>query len=131
MALHWNIEDCAENDAIKAQNRDGWPVTECLIWLSMICGFDKITESNLQRVWQRVSQYETAIRPMNTNQRRIEPFDLRLRIGMRTNASTMTDAQWRKHLISLIDRETTDPAWDRTGGGTIRLASLDNEDTGE
>ena len=124
MALHWNLEDCRDVDALKADTPEGWPVTDCTIWLAMIVGLPTITAENAETFWHRVSAWEAIQGPINTSGRRMEPADIVRRIGLRTNASRMTDAAWRKKIAgALMDQSAA--AWRRTKGGTLTRAEID------
>jgi hypothetical protein len=127
MSLNWHIRDIADLEGIKADTPDGWPVTDCMIWLCLIVGIDQITEQNAEAFWHRVHAWETITGPLNTSGRRIEPFDVVRRIGLRTNAARLTDAAWRKKLAETMERDSA-AAWRRTAGGTIRRAALDGAD---
>lgn len=124
MALTFDFSACADADAIKADTPDGWPVTDCLIWLCLITGTPKITAQTAEKFWHRVSAWEQATGPLNTSGRRIEPADIQRRIGLRTNASPLTAAAWRKKLADTLQRESA-AAWRRTAGGTLRRDQLD------
>jgi len=126
MALHYDFTQCADTDAIKADTPEGWPVTDCTIWLCMIVGIDKITDANAEAFWHRVHAWETVSGPINTSGRPMEPRDIALRVGLRTNASRITDAAWRKKLTETMRRDS-DSAWRRTAGGTLSRATLDAE----
>ncbi len=88
------------------------PVGEALVWLSMLIGFSSITEKNYQMIAKRISAYERAlgtylkgtedIKDKPTN---ITAADVKLYIGLGTNASTKTDAQFEKWLGSTLMRE--------------------------
>lgn len=128
MSLSWNIEACANLDDLKADTPTGWPVTDCTIWLCMIVGIDTITEQNAETFWHRVSAWETVNgKPINTSGRKMEPQDIVARIGLRTNASRLTDAQWRKKLQGIL-REESEATWRRTGGGMLTKEQLDRQD---
>jgi len=124
MALTFDFSACADTAAIKADTPDGWPVTDCLIWLCMICGVDSITDATAEQLWHRVHAWETITGPINTSGRRTEPADIARRIGLRTNASRITDAAWRKKLADTMEKDSA-AAWRRTEAGTITRAQLD------
>lgn len=125
MALNWNIEDCANLAHLKSADPDGWPVTDCLIWGCMIVGIDKITDQTAETFWHRIAAWEAVSGPINTSGRRIEPRDIAARIGLRTNASRLTDAQFRKKITDRL-HETSLHLWKRTGAGMLTRAQLDD-----
>lgn len=104
MALHWNTSAC------QGLTEDDWPVTECMIWLCMICGVGVIDEKSAPIFFDRIHAWESATGPINTNGVRITAEDVRRRIGMRTNASTMSDAAFKKKLILTL-REQSQRKW--------------------
>ena len=84
------------------------PVTDALIWLSLLCGFNKITEENAFTVATRIIAYENATGPYLSGGKeplRINLLDVRAHIGMTTNASTYTDAKFKTWLIGVVMRE--------------------------
>ena len=124
MALNWSIEDCAERDALKADTPDGWPVTDCTIWLSLIVGIPTITSENAEQFWHRVHAWETITGAINSSGRRMEPADIARRIGLRTNASRLGETAWRKKLADTMNTDSA-AAWRRTAGGTLTRAEID------
>lgn len=130
MGLTWDysaaIEATGDRDAIMGDGPDAWPVSDCIIWLCMIVGVDAITDQNAEAFWHRVHAWETITGPLNTSGRRIEPRDIALRIGLRTNASRLTDAAFRKKLTDTMRRDS-DATWRRTAGGMMTRAQIDAE----
>lgn len=112
MSLDWNISDCADVEALKADTPDGWPVTEGAVWLCMIVGVPSITEKTAEKFWLRVHEWEAVNGPILTNGHRYTPEDVTRRIGLRTNASSLTDAAWRKKVQTTL-REAAQRSWDR------------------
>ena len=87
--------------------KDGpaWGITECTIWAAMICGVPVLDAKTLNRFYKRVHAWETAMGTINTTGEPITYGDLKRRLGLRTNASSMTDADWRKKLVRALDEE--------------------------
>jgi len=84
------------------------PVADALVWLSMICGYGSITSKNVETVTKRIMAYQAvtaAYRSFHKEPVYITHEDIRRFIGMTTNASTMTDAQWLKRLGAIAQRE--------------------------
>lgn len=104
MALNFNFSKVTNHEEVTTDpaNPENWhPVADALVWLSMICGYDEITLKNVDKVIARVMAYQAVtggyLRSKGTDIH-ITPADVRRFVGMRTNASTMTDAQWLKRL---------------------------------
>jgi hypothetical protein len=89
------------------------PVTDSLIWLSMLCGFNEITEKNADMIAKRIAAYQNAFGPYLKGNKEIlgdEPLfinilDVRAHIGLRTNASSKTDAKFKSWLGDTLMRE--------------------------
>lgn len=116
MSLNWdltNIEDYKNKCWIEKDNEHNLnPVTEALIFATMSVGLNEITEKNAQEFYIRLHALERLMIPYLTSwdddgshPRFIEWEDINDHIGLHTNASTMTPAQYRKHLFEVFDRE--------------------------
>lgn len=110
MALNWNIIKCSNHKSL--QTEDEWPITNALIWATMSVGIRDITEENIPEFYARLRVWEDIAGPMlwgkdeetgKPVERKIEVDDLRKRIGLHTNASSMTRAEWRKNLAAYLD----------------------------
>lgn len=112
MPLNFNYAAVANKDVVctSPSNPDEYhPVFNALIWLSMICGYSNITAKNYGEVHARIAQYEqvcgSLMRAADDDGRprdlRLTLADIKLYIGMFTNASPLTDAQWAKKLAQL------------------------------
>jgi hypothetical protein len=115
MALHWNVTKCKNHKALT--NEDEWPITNALIWGSMSTGIREITEENIPEIYARFRVWEGIVGAMlhgkdtETGEivdRHIEVADLVKRIGLTTNASSMTRAEWRKGIANYLDREANE-----------------------
>lgn len=103
MALHWGIEKCRDFEELKSDKE--WVITEMIIFATMFIGMFRITEENYVEFATRVHAWETTFGAMITRfgengreSRRITVADVKRRIGLHTNASTKTKAQFIKHL---------------------------------
>jgi hypothetical protein len=92
---------------IDPHNDANWhPVADALVWLSVICGYNQITQQNHAKIAKRIAAYQQVCgafleagggsKPIYITHTDVERF-----IGMHTNASTMTDTQWLKRLGEL------------------------------
>lgn len=116
MALTFHVGNIANYQHVttKPSTRDKeqqeWhPVTDALVWSSMVCGYNHITEANYKEVAARLAQYQTVIGGILGYQLmpkvHITEEDVRMHIGLTTNASTLTKAQWRKKIADMVERE--------------------------
>lgn len=71
------------------------PKTQALIFNTIPVGMRSITEKNWQKFYQRLFLV-SRIRGLDLP---VSPQDVRSHIGLSTNASTMTDAQFRRALL--------------------------------
>lgn len=122
MALHFDYKNVRDWKVASTHPNypDKWhPVGETLVWMSLVCGYNKITEANAEKIAQRLMEYQTINGPLleygttegPTGQRKlyIDLPEVKRHIGLTTNASSMTDAEWRKHLYEhVIKREVND-----------------------
>lgn len=85
------------------------PVTEVLIFAALPCGFNEITEKNWRQVARRIDLYErtfgTFLTSPNGRPVFIDEDHVKRHIGMRTNASTLTEAQFKKKMGENAIRE--------------------------
>lgn len=107
MALHFNFSNVADYQTVTADPSDPekWhPVADALVWLSMICGYNSITLKNVDKVITRIMAYQAVAGAYLRHKGApiyLTAEDVRRFVGMTTNASTMTDAQWQRHLGKL------------------------------
>lgn len=114
MALNWNITNC--QDSASLQTDEEWPITNALIWSTMSVGIRDITEKTIPEFYARLSVWESVVGPMfyeqddagKPTERGVTLDDLRKRIGLHTNAGSMTRAEWRKNLAAYFDRKADD-----------------------
>lgn len=112
MALHWDVTKCKNHKSLTAEGE--WPITNALIWATMSVGIRDITEENIPEFYARLSVWESIVGAMlyetdtetgKATERGVTVEDLRKRIGLHTNASSMTRAEWRKNLAAYFDRK--------------------------
>ncbi|KRB16384.1 hypothetical protein ASD99_08435 [Mesorhizobium sp. Root695] len=75
------------------------PVSDALVWLSMSCGYGEITEANVLQVAARIATFEAKHGPtfMTAKGRfGMTVEDVWRHIGLATNASTLTKAQFAR-----------------------------------
>lgn len=107
MSLNFQFNKVANFEEVTTDpaNPENWhPVAEGLVWLSLICGYNEIALKNVDKVIARVMAYQAVTGGYLGSKGTpvyIMPADVRRFVGMRTNASTLTDAQWIKRLGTL------------------------------
>lgn len=83
--------------------------TEQIIWLTMSVGIGRITEKNWEKfytrayAWQRINNHDS--------DNIIKAKDVYDHIGLRTNASSLTDAKFVKKLMRAVDSESEPGLW--------------------
>lgn len=116
MPLTWdvtkieNYHHITTSPATRGEKVEKWhPVTEQLVWLSMICGFNHITEKNCINIATRIATYQKVRGACMVAQDWPSIYitfeDVKMHIGLQTNASKYSDVKWRQVLIGMIDVE--------------------------
>lgn len=103
MSLNFNFQNVTNYQEVTTDPTDEtrWhPVADALVWLSMICGYREITLKNVDKVISRVMTYQ-AVGGSYFRGVYITAQDIRRFVGMTTNASVMTDAQWAKRIARI------------------------------
>ena len=117
MSLNWNIKNINDYKYVCYYTKDDGtqilhPTTDAIIWLTLIIGIGTITEKNVDTFYSRVRAYELMRGAMlYDNMSRpdyIEYVDIVAHIGLVTNSSKMTDAQFRRHLMHMHERDVQD-----------------------
>ena len=117
MSLNWNISNINDYKHICYLTKDDGkeilhPTTDAIIWLTLIIGMGKITDDNANAFYSRVRAYELLRGAMlydkMSRPNYIEYEDILAHIGLVTNSSKMTDAQFRRHLMFLHEQEVKD-----------------------
>lgn len=99
MALNWSVGKCDDHLALFEEG-DLNPRSKALVMMSMPLGFNEITQKNLDEVWTRVRLWEGAHGAVLWGEGP-EPFtkkDIIRHLGMNTNATRLTTAQFLKRL---------------------------------
>lgn len=109
--LNFDVLDIADWQRVCTHpSKNEWhPVSHMVAVLSMPCGFNKITPERLEEVTARIMQYQlvagAALRDGNGNALYITPRDVARLVGLHTNATRMTNGQWKAHLATIVERE--------------------------
>jgi hypothetical protein len=108
MSLDFNVSDIKDYKAVttapqQLNGQDQWhPVTEALVWSSIPCGYNRITEKNLNEVWGRVEVWQRLMGGLLRGPEGdiyMTKEDVRMHIGLSTNASEKTRTAFYETLI--------------------------------
>lgn len=110
MSLNFDFSKVFDCEAVTTDPADpqSWhPVADALVWLSLQCGFSEISHKNVDKVIDRIMAYQVVLgaylHPDDGGEIYIMPVDIRRFVGMRTNATRLTDAQWHRRLGRITD----------------------------
>lgn len=84
------------------------PVTEALIFATMFCGIGRIEEANAEKFHERLNAWEKCVGSVifRGDGYKGHPYitleEVQYHIGLRTNVSTLSDAQFRKDLVNAM-----------------------------
>lgn len=107
MALNWELGEIANwKEVCRTENGTLAGITECLIWATMTVGLGRITASNAKKFHDRLHAWETAIGPFRSDDQHLTFDDVARHIGLRTNVSNLTNAQFRKKLMRSLEEES-------------------------
>ena len=104
MSLNFNFTKVANHEEVTIDPTDPtkWhPVADALVWLSLHCGYAEITLKNVDKVIARIMAYQAVGGGYLSHKGAriyITPADIRRFVGMRTNVTPLTDAQWVRRL---------------------------------
>ncbi len=97
MSLNWDITKCTGLKELHAESEAEWYLTEVMIWRTMSVGINAITEKNAEEFTERSNMYRTVFggKPLTLE-------DVKRRIGLMTNASSLSRTGFEKALIAEI-----------------------------
>lgn len=138
MALNFDYKNVADWEAASTHPcyPDVWnPIGNALVWMSLTCGYNTITEKNATQIAQRLMEYQMVKGPLLdyttrsdgagvTRKLYIDEPEVRRYIGLRTNASSLTDREWNKKLLDIISTAVGDA---RYGRKTTALEQFDKD----
>jgi hypothetical protein len=103
MSLNYNYEDAPH--AEEMQSEEQWGLTEAIIFVTIPIGMPRIEEKNVEEVFRRIAAWEMATGAIcvehgddGPQPRYTTLDDIRLRVGLRTNASPKTKLQFLKSI---------------------------------
>lgn len=108
MALTWDITNCKDIEEIKSDTE--WGRTEALIWTTMVIGLREITEENADEFFKRIKMVEQVSGELCIKDSAPYFFakeDIVKRIGLRTNSSVLTKAQFNKHVLNMLEQRVS------------------------
>ena len=110
MPLTWDVEAVEDWQDI-TQNDNEWAKTEAIIFTLIVTGTPDITEENWEEVFIRINMWERASGTMmldgDGNNLYMKPEWIRRRVGLKTNASTLTKREFKERVAkALRDRAT-------------------------
>jgi hypothetical protein len=108
MALNWNIEKCKNFKGLTTE--ENWGLTDTLIWATMFTGISTITEANYKEFYARLNLVQRLNGPYTNKGGKpyyITVDDVQRRIGLTTNAGSMTRAQFIKMKVGNYFKEVT------------------------
>ena len=94
MALHTNITNCVNWEELNTDAN--YPMTERIYFVTLVTDLGEITESNFGEFYARVKVYEAI-----TGDDYITLANIKRRIGLSTNVSNRTSAQFLKRMSEL------------------------------
>jgi hypothetical protein len=105
MSLNWNIEKCKNWKELNVKPQ--WPVTDSLIWATMAVGISTITKTNAEEFHRRLHLYEAQEGSYLLEGGKPSPItleDVERRIGLSTNAGSLSKTEFKKKLERLANR---------------------------
>lgn len=76
-------------------------ITEALIWTTLCIGMSEITEKNFKEFYKRMVMLDAVSGKTLIKGRPITLAEVEKHIGLRTNASRMTGAEFYKHALTV------------------------------
>lgn len=117
MSLNYNYSAVPEQYTVSAFDKDRiHPVTNYLIWSSLLTGISSITHKNVDEVYRRIAILQKLngsdiqyVDPLSISQDMIEIYvtrqDIVNHIGLWTNATTLTPSQFDKRIMERLSRD--------------------------
>lgn len=99
MALHYDFTECPNADAIRES--DGG-LLQCITFGMMFTGISRLDAKSMPEFKTRLRMWETVHGPISTSGAPIAPALVDMMIGLRTNASPLTIAQFHKQLTTAL-----------------------------
>jgi hypothetical protein len=105
MSLNWDITRVENSEEVFSDENKA--VSESIIFYTLFVGMNSITEENVKNFFQRVYVFEKLFGPTVTyvdknNERRdryMKFSDIKRMIGLRTNATPMTETKFKSKVV--------------------------------
>jgi hypothetical protein len=105
MALTWTLDQIKDYEEVCWIEDRLNPVTEALIWATMAVGIPQITDDNADEFYDRLHRWERLVAYYviegGKGPRPITREEVKAHIGLHTNASRLTRAQFGKKLMEV------------------------------
>ena len=116
MALGWNLSDITDWETVcfngEGDDKRMSPETEQLITVTMVLGLNEISQENIDKFCLRLRMYEKVCgwclwytNEDGSRRNALPDSVVKRHIGLHTNASRLTDAQFNKWILKMLDRE--------------------------
>jgi hypothetical protein len=84
---------------------EAWPITERLIWSTMMVGVPSITRASAGELAERLAQLGFVTgQEFGSRWWNIPVEEVEARAGLRTNSSKISAAEWRKRIAEEVER---------------------------
>lgn len=107
MSLNWDAKKCDQT----VLDEKNWPITEILIFATMAIDMGEFTEANIEKVLDRLAAYQKLNGGLVVENvdgkwvtRNVTEDEVRLRIGLKTNVTTVSDAKFRNRMARELMR---------------------------
>lgn len=106
MALHYDLS-AIENNASVCFKADGGmkPITSILIHYMLIIDLPAITRENVAEAYARIAMYERITSHLSNGANNITLADVVAHIGLKTNTSNSSRAEWLKRVKDWVKRD--------------------------
>lgn len=121
MSLNWDVSKVINKDVTTTSvetrglpsGQQKWSlVTQQLVWYSMSCGFNSITEKNWENIARRIAIMQHMNRPALVSSLwgdiYVTDADVMAHIGLTTNASLFSWTKFCEHVIRIAGDESRD-----------------------
>lgn len=108
MSLDWSVSECENWEELRTEEE--WPITQALVFATMSVDLGHITEKNVDEFFTRLKMVETVCgeRLYKWNEKKkcreslLTYSAVRRRIGLYTNVSNKTQAQFDKLMAATL-----------------------------
>lgn len=115
MSLDWNVSRIKDHETLcfipdedDPENKRMNPVTNALIWYTMILDLGEIVPKNVDEWFVRMWIHDQMFSPLMDNSRQITYEDILQHVGLKTNVINRNRAQWftrmKRSIISDADQ---------------------------